>query len=590
MRKLLASVALAVAFSASGLLADEPVDVAAGLKKIAAEQMQKYREASGSQAKMREAFAARNKALQALVKQAEDGDPAKLSAEQQAALASTCMQLSRIPDAVKYAEMAIKTNPDQKDAYVTLISAQARQGNVDAAEASLAEMTKRFADAPELSSMHDILYFATSRNPKTLLKAADHAAVALDLQTKKLGTLSEAQATFAMRRMANDVEKMVRAYGAAEKQDAAMPHVDACMTAVAALMKDKPSPAIARLASDLVASKAKLLASMGKKDEAQAMVREELERAQKDLAAKADDTDNTLRVAAMLGAKVELSPSGADQDKAGQEHLAFLGEQVKKHVENRDILMAFVNANAAAANALQQNKHVADAVALLKSGQDMLGGLESPDENVKKSLQAAKLQLQSAARRFESDLMREKLIGQPAIPVETSDWVNGSPVVPADTKGKVVLLDFWAVWCGPCVSTFPHLREWHEKYSDKGLVIIGATQFYGYGWNAEGKHIEKIEALSHADELAAMAQFAKHHELHHALAVMPDRSLSQKYGVTGIPQAVVIDRAGKVRMIRVGSGPANAKDLQEMIEKCLAESPEAAAAAAAAAAGGSGAR
>ncbi len=207
---------------------------------------------------------------------------------------------------------------------------------------------------------------------------------------------------------------------------------------------------------------------------------------------------------------------------------------------------------------------------------------------MKKSLESAGQQLQMAGRRFEAELMRAKLIGQAAIPVETSDWVNGSPVAPADTKGKVVLLDFWAVWCGPCVATFPHLREWHDKYADKGLVIVGATQYYGYGWNADEKHIERVEALSHQDEQAAMTQFAKHHELRHALAVMPDRSLSEKYGVTGIPQAVVIDRAGKVRMIKVGSGEPNAKALHEMIEKCLAETPEAAAAASAG--GGSGSR
>jgi len=588
MRKLLASVALVCAMSASTLLADEPVDVSAGLKRILVEQMQKQRDAAGSMAKMREAFAERKTALEALVKQAEDGDPSKLSAEQQAALATACMQLSRMPDAVKYAEMAIKANPDLKDAYPTMITAQARQGNIDAAEAALAEMTKRFADAPELSAMHDTLYFSTFRNPKTMLKAADHAAASLDFQSKKLGTLTDQQATMAMRRMASDFEKMVTAYTSAKKQEAAMPHVDANMAAVAAMMKDKPSPAMSRLASDMVASKAKLVASMGKQDEAQAAVGVELERAQKELAAKSDEIDNVLCVAAMMAAKAELMAAGADQDKAGEEHLAFLGEQVKKHVDNRDLLMAFVNANSAAASSLQKNKRVVDAVALLKSSQDMLAGLESSDAKVKQSLQAAKTQLQASARRFESEMMREKLIGQPAIAVETTDWVNGSPVAPADTKGKVVLVDFWAVWCGPCIATFPHLREWHEKYSDKGLVIIGATQYYGYGWNGDEKHIEKVEGLSHEDEQAAMAQFAKHHQLHHSLAVMPDRGLSEKYGVSGIPQAVVIDRAGKVRMIKVGSGDANAKALHEMIEKCLAESPEAAAAATAA--GGSGGR
>jgi thiol-disulfide isomerase/thioredoxin len=292
------------------------------------------------------------------------------------------------------------------------------------------------------------------------------------LQSKRLGKLPEQQATFSMRRMAGDVEKLSRAYIAAGKPDAAMPHMDAHMAAVAAMMKDKPSPAIARLASDMVASKAKLMVSMEKKDAAQALVNEELERAQKDFAAKADDTDNALRVAALLAARMELTPAGADVDKARQDHLAFLTEQVKKRGGSQEILTAFVGAQRTAASALQKEKRVADAVAMLKSGQEMIGSLDQSDEKVKKTVQAATLQLQGLTRSLESELIREKLIGQPAIAVETTDWVNGSPVAPADTKGKVVLVDFWAEWCGPCIATFPHLREWHEKYSDKGLVII----------------------------------------------------------------------------------------------------------------------
>jgi thiol-disulfide isomerase/thioredoxin len=43
----------------------------------------------------------------------------------------------------------------------------------------------------------------------------------------------------------------------------------------------------------------------------------------------------------------------------------------------------------------------------------------------------------------------------------------------ASFKGKVILLNFWATWCGPCLASFPHLKEWHEKYKDKGLTVVG---------------------------------------------------------------------------------------------------------------------
>lgn len=79
-------------------------------------------------------------------------------------------------------------------------------------------------------------------------------------------------------------------------------------------------------------------------------------------------------------------------------------------------------------------------------------------------------------RRFEVDLRASRiarLIGKDAPELRSiKGWKNGGPVTLAELKGKVVLLDFWGTWCGPCIGAMPELMELHEKYKDDGLVII----------------------------------------------------------------------------------------------------------------------
>jgi thiol-disulfide isomerase/thioredoxin len=63
---------------------------------------------------------------------------------------------------------------------------------------------------------------------------------------------------------------------------------------------------------------------------------------------------------------------------------------------------------------------------------------------------------------------------QPAPELQGIDgWINSEPLTLAELRGKVVLIDFWTYTCVNCIRTFPYLKEWHEKYADSGLVIIG---------------------------------------------------------------------------------------------------------------------
>jgi thiol-disulfide isomerase/thioredoxin len=165
-----------------------------------------------------------------------------------------------------------------------------------------------------------------------------------------------------------------------------------------------------------------------------------------------------------------------------------------------------------------------------------------------------------------------RLKGTEAPDYEAVNFVGMTPTQLHQLKGKVVMLDFWAVWCGPCIATFPHLRDWHDQYSDKGFVILGITTDYGYSWDEKNQRAVKGSEVSHDEEMAMLELFRKHHELKHGFVVLPKQSdYNKSLMVSGIPQAVLIDKKGIIRMIKVGSGERNAHDLENEIKKLLAE-------------------
>jgi thiol-disulfide isomerase/thioredoxin len=127
--------------------------------------------------------------------------------------------------------------------------------------------------------------------------------------------------------------------------------------------------------------------------------------------------------------------------------------------------------------------------------------------------------------------------------------LDGKEVTLASLKGKVVLLDFWATWCGPCKAAMPTIQKLHDEYKDKGVVILGVNT-----WE------EKPQA---AREYMTKRKFTYG-------CLLKGDELAQAYGVTGIPTLVIIGRDGRVAKVEVGLSDPSGGGLRKAIDAALA--------------------
>lgn len=130
--------------------------------------------------------------------------------------------------------------------------------------------------------------------------------------------------------------------------------------------------------------------------------------------------------------------------------------------------------------------------------------------------------------------------------LQVSDWLNGQ-VKPEDMKGKVVVVDFYATWCGPCMAAIPHNNEMLKKYKDKGLVIVGVCT------SNRGQEI--------------MAENAKQHGVEYPIARDPGQKSAKAWAVHYFPTYAIVDRKGIVRIVGLQPG-----HVEEVVKKLLNES------------------
>ena len=127
---------------------------------------------------------------------------------------------------------------------------------------------------------------------------------------------------------------------------------------------------------------------------------------------------------------------------------------------------------------------------------------------------------------------------------------SGSPVSLDDFDGQVVLLNFWASWCGPCREEMPLLVELHQRYAELGFTMLGI--------NVE-------------EDSAAADNFLRTVPVSFPILYDRENSVSKLYDVIAMPSTVLIDRDGQVRYIHHGYEPGYENDYQDQIRELVRE-------------------
>jgi cytochrome c biogenesis protein CcmG, thiol:disulfide interchange protein DsbE len=150
---------------------------------------------------------------------------------------------------------------------------------------------------------------------------------------------------------------------------------------------------------------------------------------------------------------------------------------------------------------------------------------------------------------YETSAMLSKAEAKPA-PVFELTSVSGQKVSLADLKGKVVLINFWATWCGPCVKEWPSIQKIYGEKKDKGLVLV---------------------AISVDDEKFRVPLFLKKNPSE-GLMLLSDGKIDRIYeSIYGIPLILLVDKNGMIRYRKTAPGANDERILRQSIDSLLAE-------------------
>jgi thiol-disulfide isomerase/thioredoxin len=141
------------------------------------------------------------------------------------------------------------------------------------------------------------------------------------------------------------------------------------------------------------------------------------------------------------------------------------------------------------------------------------------------------------------------LVGKPAPDFEL-DLLDGARFRLAERKGRVLVLDFWATWCGPCMQAMPQVERVVDEFRDRGVELI---------------------AVNLQENPQQITTTLARQKLHPSVALDRDGAVAEKYGAHAIPQTVIIDKSGTVARLFVGGGPHLGEQLRDALNAVLKE-------------------
>ena len=129
-------------------------------------------------------------------------------------------------------------------------------------------------------------------------------------------------------------------------------------------------------------------------------------------------------------------------------------------------------------------------------------------------------------------------VGMPAPEISGQSWLNSAPLRLTELRGKVVLVEFWTFGCYNCRNVEPYVKAWHQKYTDKGLVVIGVhAPEFGY---------ERV--------VANVQRYVRENGIQYPIAIDNDFITWKRYNNRYWPARYLIDKRGIIRYLRVGEG------------------------------------